>query len=114
MYPSGDVRKHGNTRIDDRDKQAKINFDLRDLCLSPLQRERFIFLLGPRYKKDSNKIKLNCRKFLTYNENYMRVLEQLREIYWEALRAPDDENATFKRNPYRREKIIKKLFGKTK
>ena len=37
----------------------------------------------------------------------MRVLEQLREIYWEALRAPDDENSTFKRNPYRREKIIK-------
>jgi hypothetical protein len=30
------------------------------------------------------------------------------------LRAPDDENTTFTKNPYRREKIIKKLFGKTK
>jgi hypothetical protein len=30
------------------------------------------------------------------------------------LRAPDDENSTFTRNPYRKEKIIKKLFGKTK
>lgn len=63
---------------------------------------------------DSNNIKLSCSKFLTYNENYLRVLEQLREIYWEALRAPDDENTTFTKNPYRREKIIKKLFGKTK
>ena len=29
------------------------------------------------------------------------------------MRAPDDENSTFTRNPYRKEKIIKKLFGKT-
>lgn len=30
------------------------------------------------------------------------------------MRAPDDENSTFTRNPYRKEKIIKNLFGKTK
>ena len=35
IYPSGDVRKHGNTRIDHRDKQAKINFDLRHLLFTP-------------------------------------------------------------------------------
>ena len=34
-------------------------------------------------------------------------------MYWEALRAPA-ENATFNRNPYRREQITKKFFGKTK
>ena len=113
MYPSGDVREHGNTRIDNRDKKARISLSLKDLCLAPLQRQRFCFLLGPRYKKDSDLIKLSCCKFLTYNENYLRVLEQLREIYWESLRAPE-ESDTFKRNPYRKEKIIKKMLGKTK
>ena len=43
----------------------------------------------------------------------MKCLEQLREMYWEALRAPA-ENATFNRNPYRREQITKKFLGKTK
>ena len=43
----------------------------------------------------------------------MRCLEQLREIYWEALRAPT-RCATFTRNPYRREFLIKKKYGKTK
>ena len=50
---------------------------------------------------------------MTFQENYMKCLEQLREIYWEALRAPM-RIATYKRNPYRREKIIKKTWGKTK
>lgn len=34
-FPAGDVREHGDTRIDHRDKIAKITFDLRDLNLSP-------------------------------------------------------------------------------
>lgn len=37
----------------------------------------------------------------------------MREIYWEALRAPS-RCATFTRNPYRREQITKKMLGKTK
>lgn len=40
-------------------------------------------------------------------------MEQLREIYWEALRAPS-RCATLTRNPYRREYLIKKMYGKTK
>ena len=50
-YPHGDTREHGDMRIDHRDKVAKIIFDMRDLGLSPEQRERFIFLLGPRYQE---------------------------------------------------------------
>lgn len=111
-YPHGDTREHGNTRIDHRDKVAKIYFDLRDLKLSPEQRERLTFLLGPRYK-GGHEIKIVCRQFLTFQENYLRALEQFREIYWEAKRAPD-RCATLTRNPYRREKIIKGLYGRTK
>lgn len=39
-------------------------------------------------------------------------MEQVREMYWEAKRAPDNM-AILDRNPYRREKIIKKIFGNT-
>ena len=39
-------------------------------------------------------------------------METLRELYWEALRAPDDL-ANFRRNPYKREQTIKRVFGKT-
>ena len=106
------MREHGNTRIDHRDKVARIDFDLRDLYLSPEQRERFVFLMGPRYK-EGHQQKLVCRQFLTFQENYVRALEQLREIYWEAKRAPD-RIATLTRNPYRRPKILKKIYGKTK
>ena len=43
----------------------------------------------------------------------MKAMEIFREIFWEAKRAPAT-NATLDRNPYRREFIIKKLFGRTK
>ena len=82
------------------------------MSLSPQQRERFIYLLGPRYQ-GGHKVKLVCKQHNTYQENYVKVLEILREIFWESKRAPA-ENITLRRNPYRREYILKKLFGKTK
>lgn len=42
----------------------------------------------------------------------MKVLGSLREIFWEAKRAPSTLT-TLLRNPYRREKITKKIYGKT-
>ena len=80
--------------------------------LAPLQRQRFIFLLGPRYK-GSDKIKLVCKQYNTHHENYVRVMEILREIYWEAKRAPST-NTTALTNPYRREFLLKKFFGRTR
>lgn len=80
--------------------------------LAPLQRQRFIYLLGNRYT-GSDKIKLVCRQYNTFHENYIRVMEILRELYWEAKRAPDT-NTTMLKNPYRREFLKKKLLGKTK
>lgn len=58
-------------------------------------------------------MKLVCKMYNTFHENYMRVMEILREIYWEAKRAPET-NTTIERNPYLREKYIKKFLGKTK
>jgi hypothetical protein len=107
----GDTREHAASNIDHRDKVARITFDLRTLNLSPEQRERFIFLLGPRYR-NSPMIKLTSRKYFTFQENYMRLMELVREIYWESMRAPS-RNMTMIRNPYRREAIMKKLLGRT-
>jgi hypothetical protein len=107
------VREHGNTRIDHRDKICKLYFDMGKMGLSPEQRERMVFLLGPRYKEEhGNRVKIVCRQFLTFEENYMRALETFREIFWESKRAPD-RIATLTRNPYRREFLLKKIYGKT-
>jgi len=66
-YPAGDVREHGNTRIDHRDKVCKLHFDMGAMGLSPEQRERMVFLLGPRYKPEhGNRVKIVSRLFLTY------------------------------------------------
>ena len=59
-----------------------------------------------------NQFKIICKQYLTFQENYLRALEQFREIYWESLRAPS-ECVTLTRNPYRREKLMKNLYGKT-
>ena len=69
-------------------------------------------MLGPRYQ-GGHEVKLVGRQFMTFQENYLRVMEQFKEIYYEALRAPE-ENVTMKRNPYRKEFLIKKFYGKTK
>lgn len=79
--------------------------------LAPLQRQRFIFLLGPRYT-GSDKIKLVCSLYNTYHENYAKVFEILREIYWESKRAPSI-NTTIIQNPYRRD-FFKRKLGRTK
>ena len=79
--------------------------------LAPLQRQRFIFLLGNRYT-GSDKIKIVCRQYNTFHENFIRAHETLREIYWESKRAPSI-NTTAIKNPYRREFFKKKFLGKT-
>lgn len=80
--------------------------------LAPLQRERFIYLLGNRWI-GSDKVKIVCKQYNTFHENYHRAMEILREIYWESKRAPDT-NTTAMRNPYRREFLKKKLLGRTR
>lgn len=93
---------------------AKITIDIRELNLAPLQRERFQFLLGPRYNpKKPHFCKIVISQYNTFQENYIRANETLRELFWEAKRAPTD-NTTVKRNPYRRESLMKKFMGRTR
>ena len=68
--------------------------------------------MGPRWI-GSDKVKLVCRQYNTFHENYIKVNETLRELYWEAKRAPTTFSNAIT-NPYRRDKLKKKLFGRTK
>jgi hypothetical protein len=54
-----------------------------------------------------------CKQYNTFIENFVRANETLRELYWESKRAPET-NVTAIRNPYRREFLFKKFFGRTK
>jgi hypothetical protein len=50
-------------------------------------------------------------RYPTFAENYVKAFETLREIFWEAKRAPTTQH-TMLTNPYRREKLIKRFYGK--
>lgn len=109
-YTAGDTRTEDN--LDNRERVAKIWVQLNEMGLAPLQRQRFIFLLGNRYN-GSSKIKIVCRQYNTFHENFIRAHEILRELYWESKRAPAI-NTTALKNPYRREFFKKKFMGRTR
>lgn len=111
QYP-GDDQRFTENNSDHRPAIARITVDMRQMKLAPLQRERFIFLLGPRYNpKKPFDVRIVMRQYSEYQQNFDRACEVLREMYWEALRAPDDL-VNFRRNPYLRENTIKRVFGK--
>ena len=113
-YMATDTREHVDTNTESRDRVAKIEIDIREFCLAPLQRERFVFLLGPRYNPlRPYYCKIVCRQYATFAENFLKANELLREIYWESLRAPSTLWNCI-RNPYMRDKLKKKKLGATK
>lgn len=88
-YVAGDVTPL-DTNYDTRGRVAKITLDIRDLQLAPLQRKRFQYLMGPRWNpRRPHHLKIVYGLYNDYKENYVRCFETLREIYWEAKRAPD-------------------------
>lgn len=77
--------------------------------LSPLQRKRLIFLLGCRYK-GSPKVKIVVRQYKTFEENYYRGLDIIKQLYWEALRAPIFKLTDLR--PRKRRLLINKYLGR--
>jgi hypothetical protein len=75
-------------KADNRNNIAKIELNLDEMGLSPLQEKRLIFLLGPRYKQGSRRFKIVCRQYTKYEHNIARVMDIFRQLYWEAKRAP--------------------------
>lgn len=71
-------------------------------------------MLGPRFNPEKpDDIKIVTKQYATFLENYFKGMETLKELYWEALRAPADP-VNLVRNPYMREYFMKKKFGKTR
>ena len=98
-------------KIDPRNEKVKFIIDITTMGLSHQQKERLIFLLGNRYT-GSSKVKINCFQFDNFEDNYYRALDIVKQLYWEAKRAPGINLKYLK--PNRRSRFIKKYLGKTK
>ena len=83
---------------------------MNDMNLSRLQKQRLIFLLGPRYK-NSSKFKIVFRKYETVEKNLLKALEILKLLYIEAKRAPILHPT--KCSPKERANYFKKYLGRT-
>lgn len=90
---------------------ARVKFNLHEWPMSSLQKERLIFLLGPRYK-DKPEVKMTVKQFPTFIENSQRAKEIVTELVLESLRAPNIDIKAI-RNPYYKDRA-KKEYGKTK
>jgi len=60
---------------------------MKEMNLTKLQKLRLIKLLGPRYK-NKDKFEIISEAYGTFEDNFMKVMEIARELYWEAIRAP--------------------------
>jgi hypothetical protein len=98
------------TKADTRGNQIRIYLNLQLMNLSNLQKKRLIFLLGPRYK-GSDVIKITSRHYNNTEKNLAKGIDIVRQLYWEALRAPRFIWEKLKPTNRRR---LKRKFGKTK
>ena len=113
-HTAGDMRQNNPKVMDDRDRISKIKLDMRDMQLQPLQKRRLIFLLGPRWNPTRpHDIKIVTKQYPTFTENYFKGMETIKELYWEALRAPNDP-VNFRQNPYLRDVFKRKKLGRTR
>jgi hypothetical protein len=111
LYPLR-FQQHGNALNNSDTRPARLSFivDLDEMGLGPVQKQRMIFLLGRRYKND-NKLRLTVRQFNDLNYNYARGVDIIKQLYYEAKRAPDflwHKMYNKERRYYKR-----KLVGKT-
>ncbi len=73
---------------DSKGRTIRLIVKVKDMKLTPKQKARMIFLLGDRYKPKEDLIKIKVDSFQKVEENYMRGLEILKELYLETIRAP--------------------------
>ncbi|CAI2376040.1 unnamed protein product [Moneuplotes crassus] len=103
--------KHGMPTQFYEEMWPRLAFDLDDFSFSSAQKERFIFLLGPRYRGDS-KVSLTCKQYDTYEKNMKRLMEIFNELIIESMRAPQKDLNALK-CPYRMQRMKRKL-GRTR
>lgn len=84
-----------------------MRFNIKDLDLSSMQKERMAFLLGPRLKPNGE-AKIVMKKYPTPIQNLKHIDEKFREILLESMRAPQINHNLIK-SPYRRQKWNKAI-----
>jgi len=110
IYYGADLTYENIQRGDKRNREGKFVVNMNDMNLSRLQKQRLIFLLGPRYK-NSSKFKIVFRKYETVEKNLLKALEILKLLYIEAKRAPILHPT--KCSPKERANYFKKYLGRT-
>lgn len=98
-------------KSDKRNKEIRFLMRIEDMKLTPLQRKRLIFLLGPRYKNDG-KVKIVMRSYDSFEENFYKACEIFQQLYWEAKRAP--LRIWGKMTTLQRKRFHMKMIGKSK
>jgi hypothetical protein len=96
-------------QADKRNEEVTIECDIDTMYLTPLQKKRMIFLLGPRWKNDG-KVKIVSRQYPVFEHNMARGFDIFRQLYWEAKRAPMYIWAKMKNSE--RRAAVRKIFGK--
>lgn len=71
-----------------------ITFKVADCKFSARQKERFLFLVGPRYDPKTDIVKFVGRHFTEYEYNHNKAVEMIKEVLLESYRAPLDEQDT--------------------
>lgn len=94
------------------DETPTAKFNIHKMPMSFLQKERLIFLLGSRYDPKTGDFKVKCKMYPTYEQNYKKLQAIVRELFIEALRAPNNDISLI-RDPYKRDREKRKL-GRTK
>ncbi|CAD8178387.1 unnamed protein product [Paramecium octaurelia] len=70
-----------------KNSEIAVFVNISEMNFTPKQRERFIYLIGPRYKgKDEIRIKVNT--FNNPQQNIEKGKEMIYELFLEAIRAP--------------------------
>jgi len=80
--------------------------------LSTLQKNRLIYLLGPRFKKNCNQFKIVYRHLDTLEKNLIKAFDILKMLYIECKRAPIFHPV--KTSPKTRKIYFRKYLGKNK
>ena len=93
-----------------RNTHIKFEVEFEKLKLTPLQKNRLIFLLGRRYK-GGNSFKIIVRQYDNLEYNFAKGLDILRQLYYETKRAPP---FLWDRMTNKQRRITKKKYlGKT-
>ena len=71
-----------------RDRLVWVTVKIDEMRLTPKMQDRLIFLLGDRWHPVKREVRIKVGYYTEMIDNYKKAMEILKELYFEALRAP--------------------------